>query len=301
MADDERGLSVDPDPRTGETLEGGPGRQRQSWPGSEKELRPPADHGERSYRGSDRLRGRKALVTGGDSGIGRAVAIAFAREGADVCIAYYDEDDDAAETMRWVEEAGRAGEAIAADLAEPGPCRDVVERSAETMGGLDLLVNNVAVHFETDDFQAVTDDQLERVFRTNVLSYFRVTRAALDHLPDGSTIVNTGSVAGLGGHPTLVDYAASKGAVHVFTQSLAGTLSERGIRVNCVAPGPVWTPLIPATRSPEKVEDFGADTFWERAAQPAELAPTYVFLASPDSRFITGEIVGVTGRSRSTR
>lgn len=182
--DDERGLSVDPDPRTGETLEGGPGEQRQRWPGSEKALRPPADHGEHSYRGSDRLRGRKALVTGGDSGIGRAVTIAFAREGADVCIAYYDEDDDAAETMRWVEEAGRAGEAVAADLA---------------------------------------------------------------------------------------------------------------------APGPVWTPLIPATRSPEKVAEFGADTFWKRAAQPAELAPTYVFLASPDSRFITGEIVGVTGRSRSTR
>lgn len=299
--DGKGGLNVDRDPRREESLEGGPGPQEQEWPGSDEKMRPKADHGEETYRGSNKLQGRRALITGGDSGIGRAVAIAFAREGADVCIAYYDEHEDADQTMRWVEKADRRGAAFAGDLTDREQCREVVERTVEEIGGLDLLVNNIAVHFETEDFREISDDQLDRIFKTNVISFFRVTRTALKHMPDGSAIINTGSVTGLEGHPTLIDYAASKGAVHVFTKSLATTLSERGIRVNCVAPGPVWTPLIPATRKEQEVEGFGADTYWNRPAHPAEVAPAFVYLASDDSRFVTGEVLGITGYGQTTR
>lgn len=302
MSDQEQQeVATETDPRPDDGIEGGPEGQQQEWPGSEEAMRPTADHGEESYRGEDRLVDRRALITGGDSGIGRAVAIAFAREGADVCVSYYDEHEDAQETMRWVKEAGRSGEAFAGDLADADHCRRVVDRTVDELGGLDLLVNNAAVHFETDDFREVSDDQLERVFRTNVLSFFRVSQRAVDHMPEGGAIINTGSVTGLEGHPSLMDYAASKGAVHVFTKSLAVSLADRGIRVNCVAPGPVWTPLIPATRDEEAVEGFGADTFWDRPAEPAEIAPTYVFLAAAESRFISGEIIAITGRKQTTR
>lgn len=278
----------------------GPPAQQQEWPGTEASMRPPADHGEESYRGHGRLEGRKALVTGGDSGIGRAVAIAFAREGADVCLAYYNEHDDAEETLDWVREAGREGAAFPGDLGDPDHARHVVEDTVQALGGLDLLVNNAGYHCECG-VDELTADQIERTFRTNVLSMFWTTLAALPHLDSGSAILNTGSAVGMHGHPTLVDYAATKGAVHVLTKSLARALADRRIRVNCVAPGPVWTPLIPATREPEEIEDFGADTFRDRPAQPAEIAPSFVFLASEASRFVTGEIVGTTGRLETTR
>jgi NAD(P)-dependent dehydrogenase (short-subunit alcohol dehydrogenase family) len=289
------GLGQDPDPTTETKAKGGPGKQQQDWPGFEEEMDPKADHGEESYRGSGRLDGRRALITGGDSGIGRAVAIAFAREGADVAIAYLSEGDDAAETVRWIEEAGRRALALPGDLSDPAHCREVVKRTATELGGLDLLVNNLAAHWEQEKLEDISDEQLDRTFKTNVYSVFWVTRAALQHMEEGSSIINTGSVVALRGSPSLHDYSATKGAVHVFTKSLAGGLADRGIRVNCVAPGPVWTPLIPSTRKEESVESFGADSVWNRPAQPAELAPAYVFFASADSRFCTGEVLAVSG------
>jgi NAD(P)-dependent dehydrogenase (short-subunit alcohol dehydrogenase family) len=292
-----KGIGKSADPTEEERAKGGPGRHQQDWPGSDADMRPQADHGEESYRGSGRLEGRRALITGGDSGIGRAVAIAFAREGADVAISYLSEDEDAAETVRWIEEAGRKALALPGDLSEPEACREVVERTVNEFGGLDLLVNNLAAHWEQERLEDITDEQLDRTFKTNVYSIFWVTREALRHLGKGSAIINTGSVVALRGSPSLLDYAASKGAVHVFTQSLSIQVAERGIRVNCVAPGPVWTPLIPSTRDADEVEDFGADTAWGRPAQPAELAPAYVFFASADSRFCTGETLAVTGET----
>jgi len=291
------GIGRSADPAAEERARGGPGRHQQEWPGSDADLDPQADHGEDSYRGTGRLEGRRALITGGDSGIGRAVAIAFAREGADVAISYLSEDEDAAETVRWIEEAGRQALALPGDLTEPEACREVVRRTVAEFGGLDLLVNNLAAHWEEERLEDITDEQLDRTFRTNILSVFQVTREALKHLGRGAAIINTGSVVALRGSPSLVDYAASKGAVHVFTKSLSAQLAERGIRVNCVAPGPVWTPLIPSTRDEDAVEAFGADTAWERPAQPAELAPAYVFFASADSRFCTGEILAVSGQT----
>lgn len=283
-----------PDPRK-DRLEGGPEAQQQEWPGSDAELSPRPDHGEESYEGTGRLEGKRALITGGDSGIGRAVAIAFAREGADVAIAYLDEDEDAAETLHWIEGSGRTGIAIPGDLAQRDHCRRVVDQTVEAFGGLDIVVNNAAVHWEKRDITEIDEEQLVRTFRTNILSFFWITQAALPHLEAGSSILNTGSVVALRGSPSLLDYSATKGAVHVFTMSLAQALAERGIRVNCVAPGPVWTPLIASTRPAEKVEGFGADTHWDRPAHPAELAPAYVFLASADGRYITGETLAITG------
>ncbi len=289
------GLRESEDPTDEEKAVGGPGAQQQGWPGSEADMDPKADHGEDSYRGSGRLEGRKALITGGDSGIGRAVAIAFAREGADIAIAYLSEAGDAAETVRWIEDAGRRALDLPGDLSSPDHCREVVRRAVTGLGGLDLLVNNHAAHWEQDRLEDITDEQLERTFRTNIHSYFWITRAALEHLGSGSAIINTGSVVALRGSTSLLDYAATKGAVHVFTKSLAGSVAKRGIRVNCVAPGPVWTPLIPSTRPEDSVEDFGADSVWGRPAQPAELAPAFVFFAAADSRFCTGEILAVSG------
>ena len=290
-----RGLREDPDPSKEQELTGGPGAHQQDWPGSDEAMRPPADHGEESYRGSGRLEGRRALVTGGDSGIGRAVAIAFAREGADVAIAYLSENQDAAETVEWIEDAGRRPLALPGDMTDRAHCRDVVDRTAEELGGLDLLVNNLAVHWERDSLEEIPDDQLDRTFRTNVYSVIWTTQAALDHMEEGSSIINSGSVVALRGSPGLLDYSTTKGAIHVFTRSLAPSLAGRGIRVNCVAPGPVWTPLIAATRPPGKVESFGSESLWERPAHPAELAPAYVYFASADSRFCSGEILAVSG------
>jgi len=287
--------TMDRDPRSERKASGGPGAQQQDWPGTEAEMHPSADHGEESYRGCGRLEGRRALITGGDSGIGRAVAIAFAREGADVAIAYLSETEDAAKTLDLIRDAGRRGLALPGDLSDPAHCREVVDRAASELGGLDLLVNNVAAHWEQEKLGDISDEQLDRTFKTNVYSVFWVTRAALEYMEEGSTIINTGSVVALRGSPTLLDYAATKGAIHVFTKALSESLAEHGIRVNCVAPGPVWTPLIPSTREEEAVESFGEDTAWERPAQPAELAPAFVFFASAESRFCTGEILAVSG------
>jgi NAD(P)-dependent dehydrogenase (short-subunit alcohol dehydrogenase family) len=299
LADRHRGLKEAADPRRERHgLEGAPEAQKQPWPGRERDLHPAADHGEESYRGAGKLEGRRALITGGDSGIGRAVAIAFAREGADVAIAYHTEDDDAEETLRWVRDAGRTAAARRADLADPGTCRDVVAWAVDALGGLDILVNNAAYQCEMD-FEELSDGQVDRTFRSNILAYIHLARAALAHLPEGGVILNTGSVTAMNGHGTLVDYAATKGAIHSFTSSLARALADRGIRVNCVAPGPVWTPLIPATLTREHVGRFGEDTLWGRPAQPAEIAPSYVFLASDDGRYYSGEIFAPTGRAAS--
>ena len=279
--------------------EGSPPKQKQKWPGSDADLRPLADHGEESYRGSGKLEGKRALITGGDSGIGRAIAIAFAREGADVAIVHHSEPDDARDTLHWIGEAGRHGVAFELDLADARACRKAVAQTVKELGGLDIVVNNAAYQKEVEDFADVSAEQIERTFRVNILAYIHIAQAALEHLEEGGVILNTGSVTGLEGHKTLIDYSATKGAIHTFTKSLAQAVAERGIRVNCVAPGPVWTPLIPATLTEEHVGSFGEDSFWGRPAQPAEIAPSYVFLASDDGRYYTGDVFAPTGRGAS--
>jgi NAD(P)-dependent dehydrogenase (short-subunit alcohol dehydrogenase family) len=292
------GLNESDDPRRGLARDG-PGPQQQEWPGSDDELTPEADHGEESYKGAEKLAGKIALITGGDSGIGRAIAIAYAREGADIVIAYYNEQDDAEETLRWVRAAGRKGIAIPGDLTDHEHCHEVVERTVAEFGRIDILVNNAAYQVEQKDFAKISPEQLDRTFRTNIYAYIWMAQAALPHLEAGSVIINTGSVTAMEGNQGLIDYSATKGAIHTFTKSLAQALSEKGIRVNCVAPGPVWTPLIPATLDEEHVARFGADTIWKRPAQPAEIAPSFVFLAVADSRYYTGEIFSPTGRVSS--
>lgn len=299
MADRHHGLNEPDDPKREAGGPGGsPPAQQQRWPGREGDLDPPADHGEESYRGAGKLEGRRALITGGDSGIGRAVAIAFAREGADVAITCFDETEDADEAVAWIEKAGRRGVRRAVDLRDREACRETVSWAAESLGGLDIVVNNAAYQRESE-FAEVGAEQIERTFRTNILAYIHVAQAALDHLGEGGVILNTGSVTAMQGHATLVDYAATKGAIHAFTRSLAQAVADRGIRVNCVAPGPVWTPLIPATLEREHVGRFGGNTLWERPAQPAEVAPTYVFLAADGGRYYSGEIFAPTGRAAS--
>jgi NAD(P)-dependent dehydrogenase (short-subunit alcohol dehydrogenase family) len=250
----------------------------------------------RDYVGRGLLEGRRALITGGDSGIGRAVAAAFAKEGADVAIAYLSEDDDARRTVELVEAEGRRGVAYRRDLADRNACTDVVERTVADLGGLEILVNNVAYQAPVDDLSELTDEQWSRTFAVNIDSCFHTTRAALDHLTPGGAIINTGSVNGLRGNKTLIDYSATKGAVHAFTMSLAQALMDRQIRVNCVAPGPVWTPLIPATLQADQVETFGEQAPMGRAAQPDEIAPSYVFFAAPQlSSYYTGEVLAPIG------
>ncbi|MFZ2526047.1 MAG: SDR family oxidoreductase [Rhodococcus sp. (in: high G+C Gram-positive bacteria)] len=249
----------------------------------------------RDYRGRGLLVGRKALITGGDSGIGRAVAVAFAKEGADVAIAYLEEDRDAERTAELVRREGRDCHVLPGDLADPAHCREVVAESVDRLGGLHIVVNNVAYQKPVDDFADLDEAQWRRTFAVNIDSFFHVTRAALAHLPSGSSIINTSSINGLRGNKTLIDYAATKGAVLALTYSLAQALRERGIRVNCVAPGPVWTPLIPATLGEEKVADFGEQTPYGRAAQPDEIAPSYVFFASGTmSSYYSGEVLAPT-------
>jgi hypothetical protein len=272
---------------------------KQPWPGSDQRLLPQADHGETSYQGTGKLAGRVALVTGGDSGIGRAVAIAYAREGADVCITYFNEHDDARKTTELIERAGRRALAIAGDLTDRDHCQHVVQRTITELGHLDILVNNAAFQMEADDLAKIPMEQIEQSFRTNILAPIWLTQAALDHLDPGSVILNTGSITAMEGSPTLIDYSATKGALHTLTKSLARALADRGIRVNCVAPGPVWTPLIPSTLDAEHVAEFGRDTLLQRPAQPAEIAPTYVLLASDEGRYYTGEILAPTGRAAS--
>ena len=268
--------------------------QRQRPPGLESKMRPRPESSMREYRAAGRLENQVALVTGGDSGIGRAVAIAFAREGADVAIAYLSEHSDAKDTAAEIEKLGRRCVAIAADLTDVDACRRVVERAAG-LGRLDVLVNNAATQVEQDRFEDITPAQLERTFRTNVFAMFHVTRHALGHMQRGARIINTTSVTAYRGSPHLIDYASTKGAIVAFTRSLALSLVDRGIRVNAVAPGPVWTPLIPASFSPEHVRKFGADVPLGRPAEPDEIAPCFVFLASDDSAFFVGQVLHPNG------
>jgi len=271
-------------------------RQHLEKPGVESELEPRPEYMAAEYRGSGKLEGKVALVTGGDSGIGRAVAVLFAREGADVAIVYLSEDEDAEETRRAVEAEGRRAVLIPGDVTDSSFCQEAVETTVRELGGLDILVNNAAYQEHLPSLEDITDEQLDRTFRTNIYGYFYMARAALPHLKQGSAIINSGSVTGIQGSKELLDYASTKGAIHAFTKSLAQNLVERGIRVNAVAPGPVWTPLNPADQEPEKVEKFGSDVPMKRAAQPEEIAPAYVFLAAPVcSSYITGEVLPVLG------
>jgi len=274
-------------------------KQQQEPPGTEADLRPKADHGEETYRGNGRLTDRVALITGGDSGIGKAVAIAFAREGADVVVSYLGgvEDEDAADTVRWVEEAGRTAIAIPGDIQDPELCAALVERTVDELGNLDILVNNAAWQDCGDRIEEMTTEEWRRIFATNIEAMFHLSKAAIPRMREGGTIVNTASIQAYSPSPELLPYAATKGAIITFTKGLAqdpGVL-ERGLRVNAVAPGPIWTPLIPSTMPAEKAAKFGENTPLGRAGQPAELAPIYVFLASQESSYITGEVVGVTG------
>jgi NAD(P)-dependent dehydrogenase (short-subunit alcohol dehydrogenase family) len=269
--------------------------QRQQPPGTEAAMTPHADHGEDSYRGFDRLKDRAALITGADSGIGRAVALAFAREGADVLVSYLEEHEDARETVRLVEGAGRRAVAVPGDIGDEAHCRGLVDHALERFGRLDILVNNAA--FQTTH-ETITDhpsDEIERIFRTNILSMFWLCKAAVPHLQPGATIINTASIQAYQPDAMLLPYATTKGAIVTFTKGLAQDLTPKGIRVNAVAPGPVWTPLIPMSMPEEKTSEFGAETPLGRTAQPSELAPPYVFLASDESRYVSGEILAVTG------
>ncbi len=271
-------------------------RQHLEKPGKESDLEPRPQYQAPAYRGSGKLEGMVALVTGGDSGIGRAVAVLYAREGADVAIVYLSEDEDAEETREAVEAEGRRALLIPGDVTDPGFCRDAVERTVRELGGLDILVNNAAFQEHVASLEDITDEQLDRTFRTNIYGYFYMARAALPHLKRGGSIVNSGSVTGIQGSKELLDYSATKGAIHAFTKSLAQNLIERGIRVNCVAPGPVWTPLNPADQDAEKVAKFGQDVPMKRPAQPEEVAPAYVFLAAPScASYISGEVLPVLG------
>jgi len=248
------------------------------------------------YKGSGKLEGMTAIVTGADSGIGRAVAVLFAREGADVAVMYLSEDEDAEETKRCVEAEGRRCITIAGDVKDAAFCNDAVARVVKEFGRLDLLVNNAAFQEHANSLLDLTEDRLDETFRTNIYGYFHMARAALPHLKRGASIINTGSVTGLKGSGKLLDYSATKGAIHAFTMSLAASLIEQGIRVNAVAPGPVWTPLNPADKDSESIQEFGASTTYKRPAQPEELSPAYVFLASPVcSGYITGIVLPVTG------
>jgi NAD(P)-dependent dehydrogenase (short-subunit alcohol dehydrogenase family) len=263
---------------------------------ADSEMRPRPDYGVESYRGLGRLQGRVALVTGADSGIGRAVALAFAREGADVAIGYWKSHDDAAETRRVVEAAGRRALTVSSDLADEAGCRQLVDETVAAFGRIDVLVNNAAHQRETvERIEDLDPETLERTFRTNILAMFHIVRRALPHMKSGAAIINTASIQAYDPSPGILDYAATKGAIVTFTKGLAKALIERGIRVNCVAPGPVWTPLPASSFPPEKVARFGEQSPMGRPAQPVELAPAYVFLACDESRYVDGEILGVTG------
>lgn len=248
-------------------------------------------HGENSYEGSGLLEGRRALITGGDSGIGRAVAIAFAREGADVAISYLSEHDDAEETRRLIIEAGRKAVLIPGDIGKRAVCDKVARETVKKLGGVDILVNNAAFQRTYDNFEDIPDDEFEETYRVNIFAMFRLSKALLPQMSPGSSIINTASIQSFDPGPELIAYASTKSAIASFTNSLAGLVMKRGVRVNAVAPGPVWTPLIPSTiNSKEKVKNFGANTIFGRAAQPAELAPVYVFLASSQASYVSGEV-----------
>ncbi|MEA2789891.1 MAG: hypothetical protein QOG73_2297 [Acetobacteraceae bacterium] len=269
--------------------------QQQTPPGATGEMAPKPDHGEHSYKGSGRLAGKAAIITGSDSGIGRAVAIAFAREGADVVISYLQEDDDAKETQRWVEQAGRRAILMPGDVADETYCRSLVDCAVQEFGKLDILVNNAAMQRTHQSIDEISSEEWDRTFRTNVYSMFYLSKAALRHMRSGAAIVNTTSINAKNPSPSLLAYATTKGAIANFTAGLAQLVAEKGVRVNCVAPGPIWTPLIPSTMPAAQVESFGKNTPLGRAGQPAELAPAYVLLASDEASYMTGALLPVTG------
>ncbi len=269
--------------------------EQQSPPGHERDMRTKPDHGETSYKGSGKLAGRAAIITGADSGIGRAVAIAFAREGADVLIAYLNEHDDAKETASWVEKAGRRAVVVAGDISEQAHCRELVQRAVNEFGQLDVLVNNAAMQRTHESLDEISAEEWDQTFRTNIYSQFYLCQAAVPHMKPGAAIVNTTSVNAKTPSPQLLAYATTKGAIANFTAGLAQLLAEKGIRVNCVAPGPIWTPLIPSTMPAKKVESFGEQVPLGRPGQPAELAGAYVFLASDYASYVSGALIPVTG------
>lgn len=269
--------------------------QQQPVPGIQSQMKPVPDCGEQSYRGSGKLTGKKAVITGGDSGIGRAVAIAFAREGADVLVSYLNEHDDAKDVARLVEEAGRKCVLVSGDLSDPNHCREVISRAVDEFGNIDVLVNNAAFQMTHESLDEISDEEWDYTFRVNIGAYFYLLKAALPHMPPGASVIGSSSVNSDMPSPTLAPYAATKAAIANFSASLAQLLGEKGIRVNSVAPGPIWTPLIPATMPSKKVQSFGDDTPLGRAGQPAELAPVYVLLASDEGSYISGARVAVTG------
>ena len=272
-----------------------PEQAQREQPGKESKMAPPPKAEPPGYRGTYKLAEKVALITGGDSGIGRAVAVLFAKEGADVVITYLNEHDDAKETCRLVEKNGRKALALAGDIGNEKVCQDMVQETVRRLGRLDILVNNAAEQHPQEDIQKITHQQLERTFRTNIFSYFYFTKEALKHLHDGSCIINTTSVTAYRGSPHLMDYAATKGAIVSFTRSLALALADKGIRVNGVAPGPIWTPLIPSSFPTEHVQEFGSDVPLKRPGQPEEVAPSYVFLASDDSSYMLGQVLHPNG------
>jgi NAD(P)-dependent dehydrogenase (short-subunit alcohol dehydrogenase family) len=272
-----------------------PAQTQDRQPGLESRMKPRPRAEDTARHDGSRFRGRVALITGGDSGIGRAVAISFAKEGADVAVVFLDEDGDAEETKRLVERHDVRCLLLRGDIAEPAFCREAVGETVRELGRLDVLVNNAGEQHPQESIEKITPEQLERTFRTNIFSMFYLTSAALPHLEEGSAIINTTSVTAYRGSPTLLDYAATKGAIVAFTRSLAGSLAERGVRVNAVAPGPVWTPLIPSTFTAKRVAQFGSDVPLKRAGEPAEIAPSYVFLASEDASYMTGQVLHPNG------
>lgn len=272
-----------------------PPQHQSHQPGHEQEMAPQPVTEDPEYKAAGKLQGKVALITGGDSGIGRAVAIAFAKEGADVAIAYLDEHDDAEDTKQRIESLGRNCVAVPGDIGQSDFCQQLIERVIGELGGLDVLVNNAAEQHVRDSLLDISNEQLEKTFRTNIFSMFYLCRAALPHLKEGASIINTTSVTAYKGKPQLIDYSSTKGAIVAFTRSLSQELAERNIRVNAVAPGPIWTPLIPATFSPEQVESFGDNKPLGRAGQPAEMAPSYVFLACRDSSYMTGQVLHPNG------
>jgi len=269
--------------------------QQQDVPGLQSKMTPKPDCGEDSYVGSGKLEGKVAVITGADSGIGRAVAIAYAREGADVLISYLSEDSDAEEVKDYVEKAGRKAVLVSGDVSDPAHCRKIIDTAVRELGGVDILVNNAAYQMTHPSLDEISEDEWDYTFRTNIGAYFYLAKAALPHLKEGSSIIGSSSVNSDMPSPTLAPYAATKAAIANFSASLAQLLGEKGIRVNSVAPGPIWTPLIPATMPEEKVEQFGSDTPLGRAGQPKELAPVYVLLASEDGSYISGARIAVTG------
>jgi NAD(P)-dependent dehydrogenase (short-subunit alcohol dehydrogenase family) len=271
-------------------------QQHQAKPGIEASLEPRPMYDAPHYRGSGKLEGKIAIISGGDSGIGRAVAILYAREGADIALVYLNEHGDAKETKQAVEKEGRRCIVISGDVADPAFCRDAVETTTRELGGLDILVNNAAFQEHSTDIEELTEEQFDQTLKTNLYGYFHMAKAAVPHLRQGGAIINTGSITGIDGSQDLLDYSMTKGGIHAFTKSLSGHLLKKGIRVNAVAPGPVWTPLNPADKTAEKVAKFGQQTKMKRPAQPEEIAPAYVFLAAPScSSYITGEVLPIIG------